>query len=88
MASIVVAATNWTEGDHMTLLRCIRDSMDMEALSLLLDHMDTSNLEIPIGTLVNVVCYYYSICMYLCMHIQFTHSNNQCSSHRTSGLFG
>lgn len=51
LASMTVAASNWTEvEDHMMLIYCIRDSIDMEALGLLVDTLDTSRLSLTICT--------------------------------------
>ena len=49
IAAMVVAASNWTTEDHMMLLRCIRDSIDVGVLGVVMDDLDSSLLQIPMG---------------------------------------
>ena len=46
---MLVAGTTWDAGDHMLLLRCIRDSMDIQVLGLVVDCLDLSTLPLPMG---------------------------------------
>lgn len=46
---MVVAASNWTSEDHMLLLLCIHDSMDVSMLGAVMDSLDSSSLLLPMG---------------------------------------
>lgn len=47
---MLVSASNWTTADHMMLVRCIRDSLDVAVLGYVLDHLDMPTLHLPMGT--------------------------------------
>lgn len=50
---MLVAATAWETGDHMMLLRCIHDSLDVAVFGSVLDLMDVSTLPFPMGQSIN-----------------------------------
>lgn len=49
---MLVAASNWSAGDHMLLLRCLHDSMDVPALGAVMDGLDMPALRLPMGELI------------------------------------
>ena len=49
LSGMLVSATGWQAEDHMMLLRCVRDSIDLGVLGSLTDHLNVSTLPLPMG---------------------------------------
>lgn len=49
VSGVLVVATAWEAADHMLLVRCVRDSLDVGALAFLVDHLEMSSLPLLVG---------------------------------------
>lgn len=55
---MVVASSNWSTEDHMMLLRCVCDSLNVDTLGGVLDQLDIASLALPMGTEQLRILYY------------------------------
>lgn len=49
LSSMLVTGAEWEAGDHLVLLRCVRDSLDVGVVAFLLDHLQFSSLPLLVG---------------------------------------
>ena len=52
---MVMAASNWESEDHMMLVRCVSDSLDMSVLGGVLDRLDQASITLPMGQLIDTL---------------------------------
>lgn len=52
VAAMLVAGSNWDVEDHLMLVQCVRDSMSIQSLALVVDQLHSSALTLPLCEMI------------------------------------